>query len=105
MAKRKVIWTQTASIQLRQILDFWVNHNQSNSYSQNLLNNIEKNLIGIATYPERSPESIFPETRVAAMNHYSIYYKVTEKHIVVTAFWDNRQDPVKLYKLLSGIQR
>lgn len=105
MVKKQIIWTNTASSQLRQILDFWVDHNQSDSYSLKLLDKVEKNLLGIVSYPERSPESIFPEMRVAAMNHYSIYYKITEEHIVVTAFWDNRQDPRKLFELLKRSRR
>ncbi|MEX2596389.1 MAG: hypothetical protein WEC59_05600 [Salibacteraceae bacterium] len=40
-------------------------------------------------------------TRVAAMNHYSIFYKVTDKEIIVTAFWDNRQDPKRLIEILN----
>jgi len=35
------------------------------------------------------------------MDHYSIFYQVTNEKIIITAFWDNRQDPKKLYKLLT----
>ncbi len=35
------------------------------------------------------------------MGHFSIYYQVTTKHILISAFWDNRQDPKKLAELLK----
>jgi hypothetical protein len=35
------------------------------------------------------------------MGHFSIFYKVTEKHLIITAFWDNRQDPKKLLELIE----
>ena len=37
MAKRKIVWTQTAARQRRNILEYWINHNKSNSYSIKLL--------------------------------------------------------------------
>ena len=35
------------------------------------------------------------------MGNFSIYYKMLEDKLIVTAFWDNRQDPKKLFKLLN----
>ena len=34
------------------------------------------------------------------MGYFSIFYKITDEQLIVTAFWDNRQDPAKLLKLL-----
>jgi hypothetical protein len=31
------------------------------------------------------------------MGHFSLYYKITDKFIIVLAFWDNRQNPKELY--------
>ncbi|MAZ27945.1 MAG: plasmid stabilization protein [Cytophagaceae bacterium] len=102
MAERKIIWTKIASLQLRTILEFWIENNKSNTYSLKLLNQVEENLKGIVQNPLRSPESIFPNSRVSAMKHYSIFYKVNDTEIVVIAFWDNRQDPKKLLKILTS---
>jgi hypothetical protein len=44
----------------------------------------------------------FPNTRVASMGHFSIFYKVIDEAILITAFWDNRQDPKKLLELLRA---
>ena len=40
------------------------------------------------------------DTREAAMGNFSNYYKNEIDRLVITAFWDNRQDPKKLVKLL-----
>ncbi len=37
MAKRKIVWTQTAASQRRNILQYWVEHNKSNVYFLKLL--------------------------------------------------------------------
>jgi hypothetical protein len=38
---------------------------------------------------------------VAAMGHFSLFYKIKADTIIITAFWDNRQDPKELLKLLK----
>ncbi len=43
----------------------------------------------------------FPDTQVAAMGHFNLFYKVTDNAIIIIAFWDNRQDPEKLLELLK----
>jgi hypothetical protein len=40
-------------------------------------------------------------TREAALGNFSIYYKTTSQHIIITAFWDNRQDPEKIINLIK----
>ena len=35
------------------------------------------------------------------MGHFSIYYKLLDEKLIITAFWDNRQDPKKLLDILT----
>jgi len=58
----------------------------------------------IAQNPNIYRQSDFPETRVASMGHFSIYYKIEVNAIITTAFWDNRQDPKKLLQELKKIR-
>ena len=44
----------------------------------------------------------FTDVRVASLGNFSIYYKVSEENIIITAFWDNRQDPKELLKILEN---
>jgi hypothetical protein len=47
-------------------------------------------------------KSEYPDTRVASLGHFSIFYKIKKDSIVITAFWDNRQDPKKLLEFLRN---
>ena len=96
MAKRKIVWTETAARQRNSILRYWVNRNKSNSYSIKLLRLSNEKAELIASNPSLFRKADFPETHVAAMGHFSIFYKYNQKEIIITAFWDNRQDPKKL---------
>jgi plasmid stabilization system protein ParE len=101
MVKRKIVWTETAAKQRRLILEYWVNRNQSNRYSLKLLQLSDEKTQRIADNPLLYKRADFPQTHVAAMGHYSIFYRVTQTDVIITAFWDNRQDPKKLLKLLK----
>ncbi len=102
MAKKEIVWTQTAVRQRRMILKFWNENNNSTSYSEKLVSHIKKRLFVLSKYPQSGKKSNFPNTRVTSMGHYSIFYKIYKEQLVVTGFWDNRQDPKNLHKLLSN---
>lgn len=102
MAEKKIIWTETAARQRRSILEYWLQRNQSNSYPLKLLRLSNEKANRIAANPMLYKPADFPNTRVPSMGHYSIFYKVTDEAILITAFWDNRQDPKKLLELLRA---
>ena len=96
MAEKRVVWTSTAAKQRNSILRYWVNHNKSSEYSIKLLKLSNQKTKAIAQHPEMYRLSEYPDTRVASMGHFSIYYKIDSEATTLTAFWDNRQDPKKL---------
>ena len=100
MAQRTVIWTRTASIQLREILGFWLRRTGSSVFSNKLLDKVEQHIEWISTFPFHCPESLYSNHRISAMGHYSIIYQVTDHEIWVTAFWDNRRDPQELINVI-----
>jgi plasmid stabilization system protein ParE len=102
MAKRNVIWTRTADIQFVGILEYWVKRNKSNTYSKKLVKLVSERTKQIAENPFIYKSTDFKDTRVASLGNFSIYYKVTDEQIIVSAFWDNRQAPKKLLKILQN---
>jgi plasmid stabilization system protein ParE len=102
VAKRTVVWTETAVKQRREILKYWLVRNKSAKYPEKLTRLIAARIKVIQTDPGAFKLTSFPETRISAMGHFSILYKFTPNQIIVTAFWDNRQDPAKLLLLLNG---
>ena len=51
MAKRNVIWTRTADIQFAGILEYWVKHNKSTTYSKKLIKLVSQRTKKIAENP------------------------------------------------------
>ncbi|MCB0488481.1 MAG: type II toxin-antitoxin system RelE/ParE family toxin [Cyclobacteriaceae bacterium] len=102
MAKKKIIWTETAARQRRSILEYWLHRNRSNAYSLKLLKLSNDKAVQIAANPLLYKAADFPNTRTASMSHFSLYYKITDDSIIITAFWDNRQDPKKLLEILRS---
>ena len=101
MAKRAVVWTKTAARQRREILKYWVRRNGTTTYAEKLIKLTSEQIKIIQSNPKLFKMADFPDTHVAALGHFSIYYKFTKDHIIVTAFWDNRQDPKSLLDLLT----
>lgn len=104
MAKLHVIWTKTADLQFVGVLEYWVNRNKSPTYSKRLVKLVSKITNQISQRPLIYQSTAFKEIRVVSMGHFSMYYKVTDDQIIIVAFWDNRQDPEKLFNALQSIQ-
>ena len=101
MVKRSIVWTKTAARQRREILLFWTKRNRSISFAEKLIRLTEKRIQIILKHPESFKSATYPETRESAMGHFSIFYKFTKENLIITAFWDNRQDPKKLYEIIN----
>jgi plasmid stabilization system protein ParE len=100
MAKKSVVWTETAIKQRREILKYWTIRNKSTTYAEKLIGLINERTKLLSQNSEAGKPTNHLDTRVAAMGNFSIYYKNEIDRLVITAFWDNRQDPKKLVKLL-----
>lgn len=100
--KRLIVeWTTTAERQFFDILDYWIKRNKSVNYSGKLAEVVWEWTEYIAKNPYSSVQTSFPGTRKASLKNYSIFYKITQAKVIITAFWDNRQDPKKLYNILK----
>lgn len=79
MVERTVGWTQTAVNQRREILKYWAKRNESLRYPEKLIQLIKRRVEVIAKNPSAFKETTYPETRVSAMGHFSIFYKVKDQ--------------------------
>lgn len=102
MAKREIVWTKTADIQFVGILEYWVERNKSTAYSKKLIRLVTNRTKQIAKTPYIYKSTDFKDTRVASLGYYGLYYKTTDAQIIITSFWDNRQNPKGLLKILQG---
>ncbi|WP_316813964.1 type II toxin-antitoxin system RelE/ParE family toxin [Pedobacter heparinus] len=100
MVEDTVAWTSTAVKQRRTIFEYWTLKNHSTAYATKLMKLINKRGKLIARYPESYQLTIYPGSRVSTLGHFSMIYKISGRQIIITAFWDNRQDPKKLSEVL-----
>lgn len=99
---RKLEWTSTALKQRNSIFEYWNSRNKSDLYSKKLNLKIKERTTLLKSFPELGSETIFPKTRVLYLSYYSILYQFTDNQIIVTGFWDNRQEPSKLLNFLKS---
>jgi plasmid stabilization system protein ParE len=104
VVRRYVIWTKTADIQFVGILEYWVKRNKSSIYSKKLIKIVSNRTKQITENPLIYKATDFKNVRVASLGNFSIYYKVTDEDIIITAFWDNRQDPKKTFESITKQQ-
>ncbi|HBH05110.1 MAG TPA: plasmid stabilization protein [Flavobacteriales bacterium] len=101
MAGRAIIWTHLARQQRRAVLSYWAKRNKSNFYSKKLLKTISQRTLQIAENPMLFRSANRSGVRAASLGNYTLFYKYNDLELVVLLFWDNRQDPEKLVKLLN----
>jgi toxin YoeB len=103
MAQLKIVWTITAINQRNAVFEYWNSRNKSTVFSRNLNSKIKERLMLLLTNPYLGKATSLKDSRAISMGNYSIIYQADESHIIVTAFWDNRQDPKKLIEILETI--
>ena len=102
MDELTIFWTQTAVKQRNYTFEYWNNRNKSNSYSKKLNKSIKERVRLLKFNPGLGKKTEFNETRMVSLGHYSILYVKIDYKIIITGFWDNRQNPKKLLKILNS---
>lgn len=97
-----IFWTQTAKLQRDFIFRYWNIRNNSNSYSKKLNLAIIERIEILKSNPEIGKETTFSKVRSISMSNYSILYLFIDNKVIITGFWDNRQDPEKLLVFLKN---
>lgn len=102
MAQLNIYWTETAIRQRNYVLEYWVERNKSDTFSKKLYKRITERTSILKKQPEIGKPSNFQNTRLISLGHYSIFYQIQESKIIITGFWDNRQNPDKLLNFLKS---
>lgn len=96
MEKRKIIWSQRATIKLFEILDFYTNRNKSKSYSTKLYKRFAKELNLLRKQPDLGRITDVESVRGLIIEEFILFYEITEDRIIVHTVWDCRQNPEDL---------
>ena len=90
----RIIWSHQAESDYIHTLQYWIEHNKSNTYSLRLITEVEKTEKLISNNPGIGSLSEIEGVRyVLVYKNFSLYYRVNENSVEILAFWDNRRNP------------
>jgi toxin YoeB len=92
MAKKEIVWSSLAKLQLQNVLEYYFNKNESSTYSLKLLSEVEDLLNTLSNSELIGRLTSNKITRVISMKAYLIFYEINGNQIEIVSFWDNRQD-------------
>jgi len=92
MAKKEIVWSSFAKLQLENVLEYYFIRNESPTYSLKLLDEIEDLLNTLSSSELIGRLTSNKITRVISMKVYLIFYEVKNNQIEIVSFWDNRQN-------------
>ena len=95
MAKQ-IVWTKSAADARRTILEFWIEHNKSKTYSRKLSKQFRARVKYLSTNNYLGKPTDFKDVRVTFVSQFSLFYKITPTEIIVVGLWDNRRNPEDL---------
>ncbi|MEQ9289918.1 MAG: type II toxin-antitoxin system RelE/ParE family toxin [Cyclobacteriaceae bacterium] len=92
----KIIWSPLAQKKRKEILGYWVLHNNSNKFSIKLDSLFIAALNLISRYPLIGKPTDIENVRVKIVRDYLIFYYVGKTTVKVLTIWDSRQNPEDL---------
>ena len=92
MAKKEIVWSKLAKLQLKNVLEFYVQRNANSNYSLKLLNEVEDLLETLSKAELIGRLTSNKVTRVISIKVYLIFYEINGGRIEIISFWDNRQN-------------
>ncbi|MBZ0244038.1 MAG: type II toxin-antitoxin system RelE/ParE family toxin [Bacteroidales bacterium] len=95
MVRKTIIWSERASSEFREILEFYTKRNGNASYSFKVLTKTNDLLEVLASSEFIGRPTKNKKTRVVVMDVYLIFYEIHKNRIEILSFWDNRRNPEK----------
>ena len=92
----KIIWTAKAQNDRIEILQYWIDRNKSTLFATKLNEIFNECVELLSQYPNLGKKTDMKQVRAYIVKDYFIFYKITEKTIVIVSIFDARQNPRKL---------
>ncbi len=93
MVKRKIEWLADAKLDLKDILNFYIERNGSANYSKKLNTKLNKSIHLIAKNPYIGFQTDFSKVRSLITDDYQIIYEIFNQVILIIKIWDCRRNP------------
>lgn len=95
MAKKEIVWSDLAKLELSNVLEFYVLRNENSDYSLKILEEVEDLLETLSNNEFIGRLTSNKTTRVIPMKIYLLFYEINNDRIEIISFWDNRQSEEK----------
>ena len=96
MVARRIIWTTSAKLQLKEIFEYFNSRNKSTSYSLKLNRIIQIELKTVLLQSNIGKKTDTINVRGLLVENYFVFYEINQKDIVILSVWDTRQNPENL---------
>jgi toxin YoeB len=96
MASRRIVWSETAKLELKNIFEYFNFRNKSKLYSLKLNTLIHTELKILLQQPTIGKKTDSINVRGLLIGNYYIFYEINEIHIIILFVWDTRQNPKRL---------
>lgn len=96
MVNRKIIWTYKANLERKDILEYWINRNQSKSFSIKLNHLFINTLETLAKNPAIGRKTSFENVHVKIVRDYLLFYQFDDLTLKVLSVWDSRRNDANL---------
>lgn len=90
---KKITWTDSAELQLEEILTYWIERTKSYTYSLKISSLIYNRINWISKVNFKGTRTSHKYVSVAFISHFGVFYEFTELELVIYAIWDTRRDP------------
>lgn len=88
--EKKIIWSPLARNSFNEILDF-----------NSLIEKVNEKVLNISKFNFMGKQSDISDLRVIYLNHYELFYQISNDVIFITLMWDARRNPEDLKNLLG----
>ncbi len=105
MARRRLIWSNPAKIDLRTLLEYYDKRNGSTAYSKALYKRILKLLDHVRTHGHYGQSIGKSNIRFILVRNIQANFEVKDEEVLVFAVFDARRDPEELKKYRSRYRR
>ena len=93
MVKRKIEWLAEAKLDLKDILDFYIERNGSSLYSKKLNSRFANSIQLLEKNPFIGVKTDFDNVRILIKDDYQIIYEIFDSSILILIVWDCRRNP------------
>jgi len=83
MAKKEITWTLKAIQDKLDILEYWIERNNTKTYSEKLDKLFDKSIEYVSNYPEHRKKTNYKDIRIEIVRHYLLYYLILEQDVKI----------------------